>query len=214
MSLIAGIDEAGRGSVLGPLSIALVCGNEDDFLSIELTDSKLLTRKERESLYPEIRKKFYTSFILITANELNELMRRFSLNEIEAMKAAYLIEELPLNPSRVYVDSPDPIAENFGHRILRHMQKNVCINAEHKADFNYPVVSAASIVAKVVRDWEIDRIRDELGYDFLSGYPSDESTVLAVKEMLRTGKGIEYVRMHWSTVENILSEQKKLHDYF
>ncbi|MGC8923686.1 MAG: hypothetical protein ACP5KJ_00655 [Candidatus Micrarchaeia archaeon] len=75
-------------------------------------------------------------------------------------------------------------------------------------------MSAASIVAKVVRDWEIDRIRDELGYDFLSGYPSDESTVLAVKEMLRTGKGIEYVRMHWSTVENILSEQKKLHDYF
>lgn len=212
--MIAGMDEAGRGSVIGPLSIALVCGEEGDFLSLELTDSKLLTREERESLFPEIRKKFYSSFVLITAKELNELMKRFSLNEIEAMKGAYLLDELPFEPSEVLVDSPDPHEQNFALRINRHTSKRFPIRAEHKADYNYPVVSAASIVAKVIRDWEIDRIRNELGYNFSSGYPSDETTVAAVREMLRTGKGKEYVRMRWSTVDAILANQQKLQDYF
>ncbi|MCX8199969.1 MAG: ribonuclease HII [Candidatus Micrarchaeota archaeon] len=212
--MIAGIDEAGRGSVLGPLSIALVCGEEEDFLSLELADSKLLTRSEREALFPEIRKKFYTSFVLVTAKELNEMMKRFSLNEIEAIKEAYLLDELPLEPHEVIVDSPDVLEQNFAHRIARHMARKLTIRAEHKADLNYPVVSAASIVAKVIRDWEIDRIRDEVGYDFQSGYPSDEKTVAAVREMLRTGKGKEYVRMRWSTVESIIASQQKLHDYF
>ncbi len=212
--MIAGIDEAGRGSVLGPLSIALVCGEEGDFLSLELADSKLLTRDEREALYPEIKKRFYSSVILVSARELNELMGRFSLNEIEAMKEAYLLEELPLTPKEVLVDSPDSIAQNFATRIRHHLSKELVIRAEHKADFNYPVVSAASIVAKVVRDWEIDRIREEVGLDFSSGYPSDESTVEAVRHMLKTGHGREYVRMYWSTVENIMANQKKLQDYF
>jgi len=212
--MIAGIDEAGRGSVLGPLSIALVCGKEDDFLSLGVKDSKLLTREEREALFPEIRRRFYTSFVLITAKELNELMKRISLNEIEAIKEAYLLDELPFEPREVILDSPDVVAQNFGQRVSRYTRRQFNIRAEHKADFNYPVVSAASIVAKVVRDWEIDRIREELGYQFSSGYPSDEATVSAVREMLRTGKGKEYVRMRWSTVETILANQQKLADYF
>lgn len=214
MPIVAGIDEAGRGSVLGPLSIALVCGDEDGFTSMELTDSKLLTRNERESLYPEIRKKFYSSFILVSASELNMLMPTASLNEIEAMKAAYLLDELPLSPHEVLVDSPDPHAANFAHRIRRHTPKGLNLRAEHKADLNYPVVSAASIIAKVLRDWEIDRIRDELGHNFSSGYPSDKSTVDAVREMLRTGRGKDYVRMRWSTVAKILSSQSRLDSYF
>ncbi len=212
--MIAGIDEAGRGAVLGPLCIALVCGEEEDFKSLELADSKLLTRSEREELYPEIRKKFYAAHVLIHAPELNELMKRFSLNEIEAMKAAYLVNEMPSAPELIYVDSPDPHADSFRLRMLRHMSRDMNICAEHKADFNYPVVSAASIVAKVLRDWEIDKIRDEIGVDFSSGYPSDNSTIAAVKHMLKTEDGKKYVRMRWSTVERIMANQKKLQDYF
>lgn len=212
--MIAGIDEAGRGSVLGPLCIAIVCGPESEFKALDVADSKLLARKVRERLYGEIKKKFYASHVFIDAAELNELMKRFSLNEIEAMKAAYLLEELPMKPSEVIVDSPDPYAPAFSARIGRHTSSDFTIRAEHKADYNYPVVSAASIVAKVLRDWEIDRIRDEVGLDFSSGYPSDESTVDAVREMLKSGRGKEYVRMRWSTVERIMANQKKLADYF
>lgn len=212
--MIAGIDEAGRGAVIGPLCIALVCGGERDFSSLKLADSKMLTRKQREDLYPEIRKRFYTAHVLIHASELNELMKRFSLNEIEAMKAGFLLNEMPAQPERIYVDSPDPHADNFRLRMLRHMSKRMDICAEHKADVNYPIVSAASIVAKVVRDWEIDKIRDKVGIEFSSGYPSDESTVKAVKKMLKSSDGKKYVRMRWSTVERIMANQKKLHDYF
>lgn len=200
--------------MLGPLVISVVAGREKDFLSLGLKDSKLLTREQREELYPEITRKFYHATVLVTAAELNELMRIHSLNEIEAMKGAYLLDEMPHKCREVIVDSPDPHAHKFAERILSHSSKKHTIRAEHKADFNYPVVSAASIVAKVRRDWEVDRIREELHLNFSSGYPSDEATVDAVREMLRTGRGKQYLRMRWSTVENILASQQKLQDYF
>lgn len=212
--IVGGVDEAGRGCVLGPLCIALVCGEEKEFKSLGLKDSKLLTREKREQLYPLILEKFDCSYVKITAKELNELMVKYSLNEIEAMKSGYLLDELNVKPKKVIFDSPDTIALNYAKRIKKHTTKNIELISEHKADFNYPVVSAASIVAKVVRDWEIDKIKEETGYSFSSGYPSDEATITAVREMLRTGHGKEFVRMRWSTVEKILASENTLANYF
>ncbi len=212
--IIGGVDEAGRGCVLGPLCIALVCGNEDEFKNLGLKDSKLLTREKREQLFPLILKKFDCSYINISANELNELMVKYSLNEIEAMKSGYLLDELNIKPQKVVFDSPDNIAKNYTKRIKKHTIKNFNFISEHKADFKYPVVSAASIVAKVIRDREIDKIKEQTGYTFSSGYPSDETTISTVRQMLKTGHGKEFIRMRWSTVERILASENTLMNYF
>jgi len=212
--IVGGVDEAGRGCVLGPLCIALVCGEEKEFKPLGLKDSKLLTREKREQLFPLILEKFDCSYVKITAKELNELMVKYSLNEIEAMKSGYLLEELKVKPKKIIFDSPDTIALNYSQRIKKHTTKKIELVSEHKADFNYPVVSAASIVAKVIRDREIDKIKEETGYSFSSGYPSDEATITAVREMLRTGHGKEFVRMRWSTVEKILASENTLANYF
>ncbi len=212
--IIGGVDEAGRGCVLGPLCIALVCGEEKEFKSLGLKDSKLLTREKREQLYPLILEKFDCSYVKISANELNELMVKYSLNEIEAMKSGYLLDELKIKPKKVIFDSPDNIALNYTKRINKHTTKKMDLISEHKADAKYPVVSAASIVAKVIRDWEIDKIKEQTGYSFSSGYPSDEATISTVREMLKTGHGKEFVRMRWSTVERILASENTLMNYF
>jgi ribonuclease HII len=212
--IIGGVDEAGRGCVLGPLCIALVCGEEKEFKNLGLKDSKLLTREKREQLFPLILEKFDCSYINISANELNELMVKHSLNEIEAMKSGYLLDELKIKPKKIVFDSPDNIALNYTKRIKKHTIKKMEIVSEHKADFKYPVVSAASIVAKVIRDREIDKIKEQTGYIFSSGYPSDEATISTVREMLKTGHGKEFIRMRWSTVERILASENTLINYF
>ncbi len=213
--MIAGIDEAGRGSVIGPLVIGLVAGPPSKFEGRGYKDSKLLSPTKREGFLENISSSVYSNYIEIGADELNLLMAKgISLNEIEAMKAAALIDSAPEEISKVYVDSPDPVPQRFVSRITKYLKrKGVEIIAEHKADLNYPVVSAASIVAKVNRDRAIKRIREELGLTFSSGYPSDESTISALKYMLKEKVGYKYIRFKWKTVENILSQQKKLFDF-
>ncbi len=77
------------------------------------------------------------------------------------------------------------------------------IIAEHKADARYPVVSAASIIAKVVRDQEIERITDKIGMDIGSGYPSDVYTINAIRASLVNGKMAPYLRDYWQTLKNV-----------
>ena len=214
--MIAGIDEAGRGSVIGPLVIGLVAGPSSKFSGRGYKDSKLLTPSRREDFLEMINSSVYSDHIAIGADELNHLMGKgISLNEIEAMKAAVLIDSAPKDVNKVYVDSPDPVPQRFVSRISKYLKrKDLEIIAEHKADLNYPVVSAASIVAKVNRDRAIKSIREELGLSFSSGYPSDESTIDALKYMLKEKVGYKYIRFKWKTVENLLSQQKRLFDFF
>jgi ribonuclease HII len=85
------------------------------------------------------------------------------------------------------------------------------ILARHKADSIYPVVSAASIISKVTRDREIEKIKDETGLSIGSGYPSDSYTISAIRENLGTGKLMPYLRHEWQTVKNI--RQLKIEDF-
>ncbi len=214
--MIAGIDEAGRGSVLGPLVIGVVAGGEDLFLNRGFKDSKLLVKSKRLNLLSVIKSLgVHYEVLKIPADEINHLMeKRVSLNEIEAMKVAVLIDGLPEEVNTVYVDSPDPLPERFESRIRKYTSRNLRIVSEHKADMNYPVVSAASILAKVTRDEEIKRIGELIGLNVSSGYPSDEYTINALEYMLKNKMGLEYIRFKWKTVENLLSQQKSLSDFF
>ncbi|HOD89869.1 MAG TPA: ribonuclease HII [archaeon] len=216
---IAGIDEAGRGCVLGPLVISVCVIPEDKqeyFRQIGVKDSKLLTKKQREFLFDRIiNESVEYKIIVIPAEELNVLMKEYSLNEIEAQKAAELLFSLKTDVSLVYVDSPDVTQERFKKRILDNLKliggnpKKYNIISEHKADFNYPVVGCASILSKVTRDSWIKKLT---GKD-ISGYSSDPKTISFLKDYIIKYKKLpEYARTEWKTIDNIMSElyQKKI----
>lgn len=189
-------------------------------------DSKLLPRKRREQLYGsimDIAEDVQVS--AIDAGEINDSMRsHVSLNHLEAKHFAMLLDRMDGIDS-FYIDSPDVIAAKFGVRInalaikptaiagikavkREKGKKYVRIVAEHKADSRYAVVSAASIIAKVHRDHEMDKLSSELGIDLGSGYPSDTTTIEAIKANRRNRELNEYVRKYWKTTDNI--KQAKL----
>lgn len=209
--LIAGIDEAGRGPVLGPMVLCVACiekKDEEKLIDLGVKDSKLLQPKERERLEKEIKKiaKEYR-LASIEARELDKLMGRHSLNEIEAMSIGKLLNALKEKPEIVFIDSPDVIEKNFAERIKKYLSYGTVLRTEHKADLHHVVCSAASILAKVHRDNEIKKLSKEFG-EIGSGYASDERTIKFLKAYLdRHGKLPEICRAKWLTAQKALDEK-------
>ncbi|MFH0906620.1 MAG: ribonuclease HII [archaeon] len=216
-TLIAGVDEAGRGCVLGPLVIAICVVEKDkeDFLKkLGVKDSKLLTKLQREKLFPIIVENCEGyKIIQIPAEELNISMNSFSLNEIEAQKISEIIKDVK-KFDKVILDSPDTDTNKFRLRVCRNLKVNCKdldyeIVSEHKADFKYISVAAASILAKVTRD---NLLFELLGND-LSGYSSDPKTIDYLKNYILENKTLPHLsRTKWKTIDNVMKElyQKKL----
>lgn len=217
MTMILGIDEAGRGSVVGPLVIAgLLIDQKDEKKLKEMgaKDSKMLTAKQREKIYAEIKKiaKDYVT-IHISAKEIDDERKRINLNRIEAEKMAQIIKAL--NADIAYVDAPQVSTEKF-KKLLMSMTKNKTkIVSENHADKNHLVCSGASIIAKVQRDEAIEKIKDKVGVDFGVGYPHDERTREFVRSALKSKKHLEHIRHSWITVDDLIqeNEQKKLNNF-
>jgi len=217
--LIAGVDEAGRGPCLGPMVMAIATikkKQEDKLLEIGVKDSKLLSAEERERQLGELQpvlKEF--SFGAIGASEIDRLRDRKSLNEIEAMKIGALLNGLKKKPDVVFVDSPDILQENFAKRIRKYIDFETVLKTEHKADINYPIVSAASIIAKVERDAMIAKLAAKHG-EIGSGYSHDPLTIKFLKDFVAKNKCLpEFARKSWLTSQNMLNKemQKKLGEF-
>lgn len=106
----------------------------------------------------------------------------------------------------MYVDAPDPKADRFAQRIKKYTNSGIKMNdiiAEHKADVKYPIVSAASIISKITRDAEIERIKKEVGYDFNSGYCHDKITIDYLRENYKNPKIKPHIRKRWETYKRI-----------
>ncbi len=223
MIIISGGDEAGRGAILGPLVVSMVSINksiEHKLTEVGVRDSKMLSRKRREIAFKEIKKLANNIEVdKIYPEEINSAMKSgISLNELEAVHFARLLDRVG-DVSMVYLDSPDVIAEKFGIRVsnISNKQTKVMgvkgktekgvhytrILARHKADSIYPVVSAASIIAKVTRDREIDLLSRKIGIDIGSGYPSDFKTIDAIRDSMKDGSLNAHLRHQWKTMENI-----------
>ena len=187
--------------------------DEEKLVELGVKDSKMLSVKERERQFPKIKEMLVESHTShITAEEIDALMKRKSLNEIEAMHAGKLINSLKSRPDVIYIDSPDVVMAEFGKRIEKYVSFPVKIVSEHKADVNYPVVSAASVLAKVERDAEIKKISEEFG-EVGSGYPHDEQTIRFLKNyLLHHSELPKIVRHSWQTISSLKNEkfQKKL----
>jgi ribonuclease HII len=202
---ILGIDEAGRGPVLGPLVVAgVLCEDQEDLRALGVRDSKLLAPERRTALAAEIEKVATSRVRRITAAELDASMAGESLNRVEAHAFADVIRELA--PDEVIVDACDPNEDRFGAHILRDLGYDLPMLAEHKADENYPVVSAASIVAKVARDADVHRIARELGQHVGSGYAHDPDTRAFLKEWVAVhGEMPPHTRLGWKTSQDLLA---------
>ena len=208
--LVCGVDDAGRGPIIGPLVIAGVLVEEsklDLLKSLGVKDSKKLTPILRTRLAEEIPRIVDRHYIVeLDAPSLDKVVNRAPkfqrLNLLEAKKMAEVVEAL--RPDVVYVDSSDTDTERFRNNILDELSYRPKVISEHHADDTYPVVSAASILAKVRRDTRIDEIRKQYG-DFGSGYAHDPQTIRFLGEYYRANKEFPpIVRRSWKTLRNIV----------
>ncbi len=224
LKFTVGIDEAGRGCVLGPLVIGAfaVREGESQVLKAEgAKDSKLLSASQREALKEKLSKMGVGLAIYIPATELDELMgKKISLNEIEAMKIGELLSKMQKELekqgaiiSEVNADSPDPIASGFAKRISKYFHSSAKIECANKGESKWPHVASASIFAKVERDAEIEKIKGIVGENFGSGYSSDPRTIEFLKRRLNDKKVAPFVRHKWATVKNLETAQLNLGEY-
>ena len=206
---ICGVDDAGRGSMLGPLVIAGVSINKKQIKKLSalgVKDSKKLTPKTREDLYQKIISTVESYHIKkISPTSIDKSVRKNELNHLEAKYMAKVIMKLDADTS--YVDSCDVNPQRFGKEIST-LSNNKKIRSYHHADSKFLVVSAASIIAKVTRDRAIEKIRKN--NDVGSGYPSDPKTVTFVKNFYAKQKTMPiFVRKSWKPTQKILNS---IHD--
>ena len=203
---VCGVDEAGRGSLLGPLVIAGVSLKKEKIRKLKsmgIRDSKKLTPLQREKLYKKIIK-FVDNYYIAKINPytIDKSVNKHELNNLEAKYMAKVISKL--NPNISYVDSCDVNPSRFGKKISKLAKKDR-IKSYHNADNRFVIVSAASILAKVNRDRAIKKIQKK--HNIGSGYPSDSKTIVFVKNYLSTKNDIpNFVRSSWKTVRFMRNE--------
>lgn len=222
--LIVGIDEAGRGAMIGPMVIAGVVIDKKDekkLMRLGVRDSKQLTPQRRAELAPKIEH-LAKSTITIPVQPCmidNYRAKKVNLDRIEAMKMAEIINILGCE--KIYIDALTANPQRYGVLVRSYLRdkeinKKIKIVAENFADVNYPVVAAASILAKVERDRIIDDIKQKVKIDFGNGYPHDEQTVEFVEQLIKQRKRLPaYVRKSWITTQLLQEKnwQRKLKDF-
>ena len=206
--MICGVDEAGKGSVLGPMVVAAVGAQSADIFSdLGVKDSKKLTQKERERLFSLRKKRCRIATIVIPAEEIDAIRREMTMNACVARAHAQLIEKLA--PATAYIDACDVNPLRYAQTVRSHLTLPYEIVSEHHADSTYPVVSAASIVAKVTRDREISKISKKFG-EIGSGYPSDPITIAYLSTYIDEHRVPPLIaRKSWKTVIAMLAKKSQ-----
>ncbi|MDD1770624.1 MAG: ribonuclease HII [Methanomassiliicoccales archaeon] len=213
--MLCGVDEAGRGPVLGPLVVAAVLvENDAELIEMEVRDSKRLTPKRREELAPRIRRCSKVACEIVSSTRVDEWTVGHRLNQLEAAVFAKLIDEL--EPDVAYVDACDANEMRFASMLRRNLVHRPRLVCKHKADDIYPVVSAASIIAKTVRDAEIRKIEEAVGEPIGTGYAHDETTRAFLEKWIREKQGLPpQTRASWATTRKAesLARNSRLTDW-
>ena len=204
---ICGVDEAGRGSMLGPLVVAGITISKSKIKLLKklgVRDSKKLSPAAREYLYKKIIETVDDYHVIrIPPRVIDKSVANHSLNHLEAKYMARVISKL--SPSTAFVDSCDVNSKRFGKEISE-LTSNTKIRSYHHADSKFVTVSAASILAKVSRDRAIMRLGKNL--DIGSGYPSDPKTKMFVKKSLRRNRDMPFLRKSWKPVQILMKKRK------
>ena len=211
---IVGVDDAGRGSVVGPLVIAGVLLDEKDLpklVALGVRDSKRLSPRRREQLAAEIKKLALDyHVVMLSPAEIDMVVetgrKLHRLNRLEAQTMAKVIAIL--KPDVAYVDASDVLADRFKHHIAENLTFKVQVISEHKADVKYPIVSAASIIAKVERDKVISDLQEKYG-NLGCGYATDPNTLEFLENWIRKfGSYPDFVRKSWKPAKRLKTKAK------
>ena len=232
---VIGVDEAGRGPVLGPLVVAGVISDDQEVLrGWGVRDSKMLSPGRRDELAERIRGACDVEIVGISAATIDSLRKTMTLNEIEVDAFHQAItgilgrnrsenDENQKKPPTIILDAADVKEDRFGTDIHGKLMTSFGANysippiiSKHRADDIFPVVSAASIIAKTHRDEVIEALKTEYG-DIGSGYPSDPKTKKYLIWLFKSGKPTPpFVRQSWETVKRLKRDASttKLEDFF
>jgi len=196
---------------------------EKELLRIGVKDSKILSPKRREDLAQKIRDVIRenseaSSIITLPISSCKIDMSRtkkVNLNKLEARVMGEIINMS--GGDKFYVDALTSRPERFKQLLLGYVHnKDINLIAENEADKKFPIVSAASIIAKVERDKAIKELKGKVNFDFGVGYPHDDRTIEFVKKLLKEKKKLPpYVRKTWITAQLLQEEswQRKLKDF-
>ncbi|MBN1377156.1 ribonuclease HII [Candidatus Woesearchaeota archaeon] len=188
---------------------------ENELRKIGVKDSKLILPEKREYLFKKLKGIVDYEMIIVEPKEIDEalLSERLNLNWLEAEKASFLINKMFKKKSfdKVILDCPSTNIKSYTDYVEKNLElktrKNIKVIAEHKADVNHIVVGAASIIAKVTRDREIEKIKKKIGKEIGSGYPADPKTKKFLKE--NYDKYPEIFRKTWDTYKKIVNDKKQ-----
>ena len=207
--------------MIGPLVVAgVVVDREDEkkFVQLGVKDSKQLSPKKREELAPKIEELCSSVIVMrVPACKIDTYRKKkVNLDHIEAIKMAEIIDIA--QAETFYIDSLGTNPKRFQNMILEYARnKDQGMVVENYADETYPVVSAASIIAKVERDKAIQDIKEKVNYDFGVGYSHDARTIKFVEMLLEKKEPLpSFVRQSWITTQ-VLKEkslQQKVKDFF
>ncbi|MBS3146050.1 ribonuclease HII [Candidatus Woesearchaeota archaeon] len=218
MVKVLGVDEAGRGPVIGSLFIVGSMFKEEDIEKLKklgVKDSKLLTHKKREELRKKIEKiAVKYKIIQIKPQEIDEAVEsedHMNLNWLEAHKTAEILNEL--KPDKAIIDCPSPNIEKYKGYLKKLLDnQDIVLIVEHKADLNFFPCAASSIIAKCAREDEMDKIKKKYG-NTGPGYMSNEITQRFLEE--NWDKYPEIFRKSWVSWKNHKNKksQKNLEDF-
>jgi ribonuclease HII len=198
--------------------VAIDKKDEKKLLAFGVKDSKKLSPKRREKLAKEIENIARDIIILrVRACKIdNYRSRGVNLDRIEAMKMAEII--MMCSGNRIYIDSLSQNPKRFKQLILQFLKnKKHNLVVENYLDESVPVVSAASIIAKVERDKVIEEIKKKVKFDFGVGYSHDLRAIKFVEKLIKEKKNLHpWVRKSWMTTKLLQEKswQKKIKDFF
>ncbi|ADD06261.1 ribonuclease H, type 2 [Natrialba magadii ATCC 43099] len=208
-----GVDEAGKGPVLGSMFAAAVHVERETVLPDGIADSKRLTPARRDELAATLREddrigvgvaEITTAQIDDPETDMNSLSVRAHAEAIEAVAADTVLEA----PITGLCDACDTDADRFARRVADRCGLECTISAEHGADDDSPIVGAASIIAKVERDTHVESVSaafPDCG-PVGSGYPSDPNTRAFLESYVDAhGELPACARESWSTCEDVLA---------
>ena len=213
--IIAGIDEAGRGPVIGPLVMAIAMIEESrlpELQELGVKDSKLIAPATRERLFIKLKEICKFEIISLSPKEIDAAVDSdgaTNLNWLEADAGAAMLNSH--RPPKAYIDCPSSNPKAYTKYLLEKLDYQPQLVVEHKADYKYLIVGAASILAKVTRDHAIEELKKKHKVEFGSGYPSDPVTSQFVRENFSR---YDFFRKSWGTWKAAAEKsQKRLGDY-
>lgn len=206
-----GIDEAGRGCVLGPMVFGAFLVAEEDEESLRALgarDSKKVSAKKRVAMRGKLEEAAEAWRVVqippstLDAESLGEITRRVIVDLAVELRPDVLVLDAPVPPKQI----PRYRAELLDRLAARGL-RGIEIIAENGADDTYPCCSAASILAKTTRDASLEAIQEVAGTPLGSGYPSDPKTRAYLKNVwIEQGAWPSWVRTKWDTIRRVVAE--------